>query len=135
MGASLPRPHPGVATAEGDDPVVGSRRPAAPARRKVQVAVEFAIEVPEPRADGVYANFLTAWHTSHEFTFDFSVTEPPRQVGDDLVVPVRVVARVKIPPTLVFDLIQTINNNLSRYEARYGKIPSSGIPESPEGLA
>jgi len=99
------------------------------------VAVEFAIEVPEPRADGVYANFLTAWHTSHEFTFDFSVTEPPRQVGDDLVVPVRVVARVKIPPTLVFDLIQTINNNLSRYEARYGKIPSSGIPESPEGLA
>lgn len=98
------------------------------------MAVRFEIEVPESRADGVYSNFLAAWHTPHKFTLDFSVTQPPQQAGDDLLVPVRVVARVKIPPTLVFDLIRTIDNNLSRYESNYGRIRPTGLPDSPEDL-
>ena len=37
---------------------------------------EFQIAVPPELEGGVYANFLTAWHTAYEFTLDFSATQP-----------------------------------------------------------
>jgi hypothetical protein len=80
---------------------------------------------------GVYANFLSVWHTAHEFTLDFAVTQPP-QVQDEadphspIVVPCRVVARVKLPVTVVFDLIRAINENMTRYEQAFGEIRRPG---------
>jgi hypothetical protein len=72
---------------------------------------------------GVYANFLSVWHTGHEFTLDFAATqqvEPSEHGG--MVVPCRIVARVKVPPTLAFDIIQTLNANMTRYEETFGEI-------------
>ena len=37
-------------------------------------------------------------------------------------VPCQVVARVRVPPTVVFDYLRTINENLSTYEANFGSI-------------
>ena len=39
-----------------------------------------------------------------------------------MVVPCRIVARVKMPPTLAFDIIQTLNVNMTRYEEVFGEI-------------
>jgi hypothetical protein len=96
---------------------------------------------------GSYANALAIWHTPHEFTFDFLVSSAPPQPaknerGEDVIrAPHRVVARVRIPPTAVFDIIRTINENLTMYEQRFGAIraPSSQNPlyppDSPGGGA
>jgi Protein of unknown function (DUF3467) len=91
----------------------------------------FEIQVPPEQEAGVYANFLSVWHTAYEFTLDFAATQPP-QIDDGADpssparVPCRVVARVKIPPTVVFDLIRAINENMTRYEQAFGEIQRPG---------
>jgi hypothetical protein len=44
---------------------------------------------------GAYANFLTVWHSPHDFTLDFAVTQPvqPTAPGAPVQVPCRVVWR------------------------------------------
>jgi hypothetical protein len=93
---------------------------------------------PEQEA-GCYANALAIWHTGHEFTFDFLVSsEPPQpartEEGEDVIrAPHRLVARIRVPPTAVFDMIRTINQNLTLYEQRFGQIrpPGSSSPLYP----
>ena len=97
----------------------------------------FEIQVPPEQEAGTYANFLTVWHTGHEFTLDFSVTQPPQTDDPDdpaspVTVPSRVVARVRIPPTLLFDVLRALNENMSRYEATYGEIRQPGSEEDEE---
>lgn len=81
---------------------------------------------------GSYANALAIWHTGHEFTFDFLVSSTPPQPGrgdqgeEVIRAPHRLVARVRIPPTAVFDIIRTINENLTMYERRFGQIRRPG---------
>ena len=81
---------------------------------------------------GSYANGLAIWHTPHEFTFDFLVSsQPPQQVqtteGETVIrAPHRLVARIRIPPTAVFDIIRTINENLTMYEQKFGQIRQPG---------
>lgn len=74
---------------------------------------------------GVYANFLGVWHTAHEFTLDFAVTQPASlaQTPDGQTVtrvPCQVVTRVKVPPTVLFDFLRTLNENLSSWERNFG---------------
>ena len=49
--------------------------------------------------------------------------------------PHRLVARIRVPPTAVFDMIRTINQNLTLYEQRFGQIrpPGSPPPYPPDG--
>lgn len=96
--------------------------------------VYYDIVLPEELQPGEYANFLTVWHTGHEFTLDFSATQPAQPVprddgGTALRVPCRVVVRVKIPPTLVFDIIRALNTNMTAFEQRYGAIRRPGEDE------
>lgn len=85
--------------------------------------------VAEDIEGGVYANSVTIWHTGHEFTFDFGSSLPPSQNEDgEVTVPFRVVARVKLPVSVIFDLLQAINNNMTTYEAVFG--PISGVAGS-----
>jgi uncharacterized protein DUF3467 len=94
----------------------------------------FQIMLPPELEGGVYANFLAAWHTAYEFTLDFSATQPPQAAdADDAVnVPCRVVARVKIPVTLVFDVIRALNEQMTKYESEFGEIRR---PRGEEGKA
>ena len=104
----------------------------------------------EPHADtaleaGCYANGLAIWHTLHEFTFDFFVSSQPpaearTETGEVVIrAPHRLVARVRIPPTSVFDIIRTISQNLALYEQKFGPIRTPGgepplyPPEEPGG--
>jgi uncharacterized protein DUF3467 len=95
---------------------------------------EFQIQVPTELEAGVYANFLSVWHTAYEFTLDFGVTQPPRvEHPDDPTEPVqvdcRVVSRVKIPVTVLFDVLRALNENMTRYEQVFGEIQR---PEPPD---
>ena len=101
--------------------------------------VRFEMSISETDVIGVYSNFLGVWHTAHEFTLDFAVTQPAMAGTDDdgnpvTRVPCQVVARVRVPPTVLFDYLRTINENLSNYEASFGTIqrPESGDVYPPD---
>ena len=88
----------------------------------------FEIQVPSEQEVGEYANFLAVWHSPHDFTLDFAVTGQAEESGDGKVkVPCRVVARVKIPPTVAEDMLQALATNVSNYEAKAGPIRKPGI--------
>ena len=88
---------------------------------------EFVFNVPDELTTGQYSNLLAIWHTAHEFTLDFAVTMPtqPGESGSP-VVPSEVVARIKIAPSVIFDVLRALNENMTRYEATYGEIPRPG---------
>jgi hypothetical protein len=95
----------------------------------------FNIQVPPDLEGGSYANFLSVWHTGHEFTLDFSVTQPP-QVPENpqgaVTIPCRVVARVKIPPSLIFDMLRALNEDMTKYETVFGEIQKPEPPTEDE---
>ena len=84
-------------------------------------APELRISVPDDVQPGVYANGAMVWHSPYEFTIDFFSTQPsaPDAPG---VVPCLVTSRVKIPPTVIFDLLKALNDNMTRYEGQFGEI-------------
>jgi hypothetical protein len=70
----------------------------------------------------------------YEFTLDFSVMQPPQaseadDLESDLHVRCDVVARVKIPTTLVFDILRAVNANMTAYERAFGTIRRPGEHE------
>ena len=73
-------------------------------------------EVPYELVPGVYANLLDVWHTPYEFTLDFGVLEPPEESA------FRVVTRVRVPVTLIFEMLTRINRSMTVYERRHGSI-------------
>jgi hypothetical protein len=81
---------------------------------------------------GVYANGVNVWSTPHEFTLDFLVSaQVPEQVteptGEQVIsAPQKLVARVRIPPGMAFDLIRAIDANLTAYEQAFGTIARRG---------
>lgn len=87
---------------------------------------EFKMVVPEALEGGTYSNFLGVWHSPYEFTLDWCVTQPPTPGEEGSVVPARVVSRVKIPVTLIFDVLRALNENMTRYEETFGEIRRPG---------
>jgi hypothetical protein len=95
---------------------------------------QLQMQVPDDMQGGVYANMAGVWHTPYEFTLDFAVLQPPSADAEgNPVVPARVVARVKFPPSQIFQLLQAINSNMTMYEQQYGPIsdPSVGLTQPP----
>src|SRR4029078_11680486 len=89
--------------------------------------VRFEMSIAEGEVVGFYSNFLGVWHTAHEFTLDFAVTQPAMAGADEertalTRVPGRLPARVRAPPPVLFDFLRTINETLSPYEPPYGAI-------------
>jgi hypothetical protein len=59
---------------------------------------EFEFRLAPELEAGVYANFLSVWHTPHEFTLDFGAIQPAEpDEEEELKTPCRVVSRVKVP--------------------------------------
>ncbi len=99
------------------------------------------VRTPEKWNTGVYANGVGVWFTQTDFTLDFVVNLPPEvsqgaEGNQVFVSPQQVVARVKVPPPLVFQLMRNLSTNLDRYELQYGAIqefagPTLGTDETP----
>lgn len=99
--------------------------------------VQFRIEVPEGVENGCYTNFLSIWSSPHDFTLDFAVTgqAEPGEPGGPLVVPARVVSRIKVPLTMAEDILRVIATQVSQFEEAAGRIrkPGDDRPFNPEG--
>ncbi len=89
------------------------------------------IVMPEANIPGVHADLVGVWHTRDSFVLDFSaIVEPPRveqaPVGQVIVERAQVVARVRIPPSQVFEIMKALEQQLSLWERETGSGPSGG---------
>ncbi len=90
---------------------------------------------PEVEA-GVYADFVSVWHQPHQFILDFSVhTNPPQLIEVDgqqvLNVTARMVARVRIRPEQIFEIMKALNHQLTQWEQLQGKLQQHHEPPAP----
>jgi hypothetical protein len=86
------------------------------------------MEIADDKKAGVYANVAAVWHGPYEFTLDFGVAGmPEHDASGELFVPTPVVARVKVPTSVIFEIARAIADNVDRYEKTYGPIPQQNI--------
>jgi len=86
------------------------------------------ISVPPESEVGVFAGLASVWRTQDSFVLDFATeTQPPEVLQDDesgmpyVHVPARVVARVRVPPGQIWELMKALEQNLSAYERDTGE--------------
>ena len=76
---------------------------------------QIQVDLDEATAQGVYANLVLINHTDGEFILDFSFLQPSAPQA-------RVRARIISSPRHTKRLLRALENNVARYEERYGKI-------------
>ncbi len=84
------------------------------------------LTMPEAQAAGVYADLVGVWHTPDTFVLDFSaLVEPahlePEGAQDVVVRRAQVVARVRVPPSQVFEIMKVLEQQLSAWERETGR--------------
>jgi hypothetical protein len=86
----------------------------------------FEVSILPELEGGVYASFANLWHGPDVFTIDFAaLSAPPERVEDEEGTAynrfqTRVVARVRIPPGQVFELMKALEIQLSAWESETG---------------
>jgi hypothetical protein len=95
-----------------------SDRPAEPAPVQIQVEIDAAT------ANGVFINLAMVNHTDTEFTLDLMYLQPqgPKAV---------VRARAILTPRHMKRLLHALQENLGRYEARFGEVDLGEAPHFP----
>jgi len=81
---------------------------------------EIRIEFPKELIAGVYSNNMMVSHTREEFIMDFLMVSPPTGA---------VTARLIVSPGHVKRIIRALQDNISKYEQRFGNIHTSEEPE------
>src|SRR5690625_3139118 len=83
---------------------------------------KYDVDIPAEVEAGTYADFASIWHTNDSFVLDFAVFKrlPRPETSDDggrvVNVPVKVVSRVRIPPSQVFEIMKGVERQLSMWE-------------------
>jgi hypothetical protein len=84
--------------------------------------VQLQIQLDEEIANGTYVNLALVNHTETEFTMDFIYVQPQQPKA-------RVRSRIITNPKHMKRLLQVLQENITKYETRYGKIEL--VDESP----
>ena len=82
---------------------------------------EIPIKMPDSVLPGVYSNQMMVRHTREEFLLDFVNLFPPHGVVN---------ARVIVSPGHLKRMIRALQENLTRYENRFGQIIEAQVPET-----
>ena len=92
------------------------------------------VSMPDEQVPGVYADFVSVWHTNDVFTFDFAaLARPPSVVeGEDgrpvATAQAQIVARVRVPPSQVFEIMKALERQLTGWERETGRRPKASPP-------
>ena len=98
-----------------------SDKPSAPPQQ-----VQLQIELDPATANGVFVNMALVNHTDTEFTLDLAYVQPQAPKAT-------VRARCIMTPRHMKRLLHAIQENLGRYEARFGAIDLGDAPHFPGG--
>ncbi len=80
---------------------------------------EIQVNFPEHLRGGVYCNNMVVAHTKEEFIMDFMMIAPPTGA---------VTARLVISPGHIKRVISALQDNLKKYEDKYGKVTAAEEP-------
>lgn len=94
-----------------------SDKPEGSAPKQPQIQIQIPPEV----QNGAYANLTFVSHTETEFVFDFVYVLPHEPRG---VVRSRVIAS----PKQARRMLAALQDNVARYEQRYGAVDNGGTP-------
>lgn|GEM_PF-4073583 len=82
---------------------------------------------------GTHADFVNLWHTPDTIVLDFaSLRQPPYLQVDDAgqevaIAPTRIVARLRLPPRQIWDLMRALEKELTAWENETGqRLPPPG---------
>jgi len=84
------------------------------------------ITMPPDKVAGVHADFVSAWHTPDTFVLDFATLVQAAHPATDpdgnkfVQLDAQIVARVKIPPGQVFEIMKALEKQLSAWEKETG---------------
>ncbi len=87
-----------------------------------QPPIQLQIELPEGEWEGKYSNFVLITHSPSEFVLDFGRLMPGANK-------LKVVSRVIMTPQHAKMLLRTLEDNIKKYEARFGEIKVPGEAE------
>ena len=95
----------------------------------------FAIQIPDAQRAGVFADFVSIWHTQESFVLDFAALVQPmvsvEEAGEQIYEgQAEVVSRVRVPPGQVFEIMRALEQQLTQWEAMTGR--RSTPPEEAE---
>ena len=101
-----------------DDPK-NPQNPQNPAGPQGQPQMQMQLHIEDAVAQGVYANMAVVHHNETEFVLDFLYVLPQ--------VPKAVVrSRIITSPKHLKRLVSALQDNLTRYEAQFGRLEASG---------
>jgi hypothetical protein len=82
---------------------------------------EIQIKFPDDVLHGEYANQMMVTHTREEFILDFISLFPPGGVVN---------SRIIVSPGHLKRMIRALQENLSRYEKRFGPVIEAEVPKA-----
>jgi len=89
--------------------------------------VDLKIDMDEDKAQGIYSNFVMISHSPSEFILDFARIMP----GVDKA---KVHARIVMTPQHAKLLERALQDNIKKYESRFGEIKLQGMEEKRVGF-
>jgi len=87
---------------------------------------EIKVHLPEKLQGGVYANNMSVSHTKEEFVMDFLMVAPPAGA---------VTARVITTPGNMKRIIAALQDNVKKYEQKFGEVKAAETPRGTIGFA
>lgn len=87
---------------------------------------QIQIKAKDSDLKGVYSNMMQIIHTKEEFILDFFLVSPPTGV---------LASRIVMSPAHLKRTIKAFQENMEKYEERYGKIKESKNPETKIGFS
>jgi hypothetical protein len=85
---------------------------------------QLQIEIDDATARGAYANLALITHSETEFVLDFMFLQPQSEKS-------RVLSRILTSPVHVKRLLGALQDNIRKYEARFGEIKADQPPAQP----
>ena len=90
-----------------------------PQQRQIQ------IKASDEELKGKYSNLMQITHTQEEFVLDFFLVIPPQGT---------LTSRVIMNPGHVKRMIRALQDNIEKYEGKFGKVAEAQAPEAPLGF-
>jgi len=86
---------------------------------------QIQIKIKEDELKGVYSNLMQILHTKEEFILDFFLVSPPTGVLN---------SRIIMSPGHIKRLINALQENIGKYEEKFGEIEAAEQPKTKIGF-
>lgn len=86
---------------------------------------QIKIKIRDEDLKGAYSNLMQIYHTKEEFCFDFFNVFPPQGI---------LVSRVLMNPAHLKRMIRALQENMKKYEDKFGQVEAAKEPQAPLGF-